>query len=304
MTLIFYQEAGDCINHSLTINCQPQALSCYVQYCFNNTLNTKKESHNNDLQNFSWQYYVDFKDNLEFLKKVMKNHGSNLYYTGHPIADILMDDTSHFSNPWKKQKIQGKKKIIWAPHHTIGVSYDIGHFGNFLRYCDFMVELARETKDKVQWAFKPHPVLRQKLQYVWGKERTDAYYEKWASMENTQLEDGEYIGLFKYSDAMIHDSASFIIEYLYMMKPCLFMENGNDHNFNRITQKAHDLHEQCHGKDDVLKFVQNVIKGVDTKKAEREQFFHDCLLPPNGRSASDNIMAAILGEPPYNNDPL
>ena len=297
--IIFYQESGDCINHSLTINCQQHALSCYVQYCFNNTLDLVL--HNNDLQNFSWQCYVDFYDNVDFLKKVMNNHGCNLYYTGYPIADELMCDKTNVSNPWKNQTTPGIKNIIWAPHHTIGVNYDLIHFGSFLKYCDFMVELAEQTKDKVQWAFKPHPVLKQKLQFLWGKERTNAYYEKWATMENTQLEEGEYIGLFKYSDAMIHDCVSFTTEYMFMRKPCLFMENGNDHNFNLISQKAHDLHELCYEEKDVLKFVQNVIDGVDTKKAEREQFFHDCLLPPNGRSASDNIIAAILGEPPYDN---
>ena len=296
--IIFYQEAGECINHSLTVTCLRHALSCYVPYCFNNTL--VKLLHDNDLQNLSWQYYVDFDSNADYFKRVMVNHGRNLYYTGYPISDELMLDKSHFSDPWKKQKVRGKKRIIWAPHHTIGVDYDVVYFGNFLSYCDFMVELAEQTQDKVQWAFKPHPVLKQKLQFLWGKKRTDAYYEKWATMANSQLADGEYIGLFKYSDAMIHDCGSFTIEYLYMMKPCLFIENGKDHNFNHITQEAHDLHELCHGQDDVLKFVHNVVDGVDPKKAEREQFFRDCLMPPNGRSASENIIAAILGEPPYN----
>ena len=300
--IIFYQESGDCINHSLTINCQQHAISCYVQYGFYET--TDEALYNNVLQNFSWQCYVDFKENIDFLKNVMNNHGNNLYYTGFPIADKLMEDKSHFANPWKKQHIHGKKKIIWAPHHTIGVNYDLIHFGSFLKYCDFMVELAEQTKDQVQWAFKPHPVLKQKLQFLWGKGKTDAYYEKWATMENTQLEEGEYIGLFKYSDAMIHDSVSFIIEYQFMMKPCLFMENSNHHNFHIVKQKAHDLHELCYEQDDILRFVRNVINGVDTKKAEREQFFHDYLLPPNGRSASENIIAAILGEPPYNDEPL
>jgi len=299
--IVFYQEAGEC-NNSLSINELRHALSCYVPYCLVTTPDFILD--NNDLQNLSWQYYVDFETTLDNAKSLMTNHGRNLYYTGSPVADELILEKSHFSDPWKKQDIQGKKRIIWAPHHTIGVSYDAGHSGNFLKYCDFMVKLAEQTKDKVQWAFKPHPVLRQKLQFLWGKTKTDAYFDKWATMGNTQLEAGEYIGLFKYSDAMIHDSYSFIIEYLYMMKPCLFMENGKDHNYNQITQKAHDLYELSYKPDDVLKFVKNVIDGVDPRKAEREQFFHDCLLPPNGRSARDNIIAAILGEPPYNKQPV
>ena len=53
--IIFYQEAGDCINHSLTINCQ-HALSCYAKYGFYETL--QEASYNNELQNLGFVYNV------------------------------------------------------------------------------------------------------------------------------------------------------------------------------------------------------------------------------------------------------
>ena len=53
--------------------------------------------------------------------------------------------------------------------------------------------------------------------------------------------------------------------------------------------------------DFIEKFVQNVIDDIDPRKEEREQFFKDYLLPPHGRSACENIIAAILGEYPYGN---
>ena len=74
-------------------------------------------------------------------------------------------------------------------------------------------------------AFKPHPILKPKLykHALWGKERTDAYYHCWETMENTQLEMSDYIDLFMTSDAMIFDSVSFMTEYLYTKKPALFL---------------------------------------------------------------------------------
>jgi len=42
-----------------------------------------------------------------------------------------------------------------------------------------------------------------------------------------------------------------------------------------------------------------VVAGIDPRRDEREDFFNAHLLPPNGRTATENIIAAILGEPPY-----
>jgi DivIVA domain-containing protein len=63
-------------------------------------------------------------------------------------------------------------------------------------------EFAEKYADRIQWAFKPHPLLRDTLYQHpdWGKERTDAYYGRWESMPNTQLETGAYVELFKQSD--------------------------------------------------------------------------------------------------------
>ena len=58
-----------------------------------------------------------------------------------------------------------------------------------------------------------------------------------------------------------------------------------------------------HNREEKELFVQNVINDIDPRKEEREQFFNDYLLPPNGQSACDNIIAAILGEPPYDEIP-
>lgn len=89
-----------------------------------------------------------------------------------------------------------------------------------------MVTFAQKYKDKVQIVFKPHPMLYRTLceHSEWGKERTDAYYSMWNNMSNTQLEEGDYTELFMQSDAMIHDCGSFILEYLAVDKPCMFLK--------------------------------------------------------------------------------
>ena len=70
--------------------------------------------------------------------------------------------------------------------------------------------------------FKPHPMLKSKLfRTKLGKAKTDDYFHFWETQSNTQFNDGEYIELFKQSDAMIHDSGAFLAEYIFTDKPSL-----------------------------------------------------------------------------------
>ena len=62
-------------------------------------------------------------------------------------------------------------------------------------------------------------------------------------MSNGMLCESDYIDLFLTSDAMIHDSGSFLIEYIYVNKPVQRIisnfEARND--FNSIGKKCFDI---------------------------------------------------------------
>jgi CDP-Glycerol:Poly(glycerophosphate) glycerophosphotransferase. len=148
---------------------------------------------------------------------------------------------------------------------------------------------------------KPHPLLRVKLygHVDWGQKRTDEYYARWKEMENTQLETDSYIDLFNASDALILDSGSFTIEYLYCGKPSLFMmfNTGIRDKFNEFGKMALDQHYHAYNQDDIINFIEKVVlEGKDTMKAQRDHFYETYLFPPNGKSASQNIFDHICQE--------
>ena len=157
--------------------------------------------------------------------------------------------------------------------------------------CDQMVELAEKYNDRVQIAFKPHPVLKFKLINLWGKEKTEAYYQKWADMPNTQLEEGYYIDLFLTSDAMIHDCASFTAEYLFTRKPVLFIVRDQqqvESHWNPFGRKCYNQHYHAHGLEDIECFINDiVISGNDPMQPQRETFFNQYLF--DGKLPSENI---------------
>lgn len=258
-----------------------------------------------DLYRHCWQMYVENKLTAEF-GKVSLLRGKNIVITGMPIQDELLKDKKELIDPWKNQDTL-KKRIIYAPHHTIPTERNLINLSCFLDVCDIMLEMAQKYVGQVQIAFKPHPFLKKKLYRYWGAEKTDTYYEKWASMENTQIAEGEYISLFNYSDAMIHDCDSFTIEYTFMRKPVLFLTKPSQeyvrrNNLNKFGQMAFDLHDKGFSKEDIESFIINIIKGDDSLKLQREKFYNTYLKPPYGNSASQNIINAILGEKEYSNN--
>lgn len=302
--IIFYQKPYDYAyaNPSVRFNKHLKSLFCHVNYAFHSMDTTWAAQMN--LYECVWQHY--YENALSATPKgliMLPDGGKQAVITGLPIQDQLLTPKENFKNPWKHQDTL-KRRIIYAPHHTIGEFHLKGiGLSSFLENGEYILQLMHKYADKVQWAFKPHPLLYNKLLNVWGKEKTDAYYDEWKKAENSQVEDGEYDALFKWSDAMIHDCCSFTIEYHYTHKPVLYLirKDGAESDRNAFGQKAFDLHYKGQTKEDIEQFIQNVIDGVDPMKDEREKFFEDYLIPPHGKTACENIINAILGEAEYNN---
>lgn len=265
------------------------ALFCYVPYAFH-TLDDDWLT-DQAFFNFCWQLYFENELTKESSSAIMYNKASNAIVTGMPYVDDYY--MGNLQDPWPAVS-RKRKKIIWAPHHSIPGT---GHlaYSTFLEYADFMLEMADKYKDYIQIAFKPHPSLENKLFKIWGEEKTRQYYQEWDARENTQLELGKYAALFKYSDAMIHDCVSFSVEYHYTQNPVLMLVNDTPRKekTNRFARMALDMHYMGRNKEDVEKFILDVINGKDDMKEVRNSFYQDYLLPPNG-IASDNIINHII----------
>ena len=194
-------------------------------------------------------------------------------------------------------RTEKRKCIIWAPHWTIDQDpKGILTTANFLRIADHMLFLTEKYRDDVFFIFKPHPLLKRQLysNRDWGKVRTNEYYRTWSEGSNTSLEDGNYADVFARSDAMIHDCGSFILEYLLMDKPCMYvvLPEGQP-QFNRSTRQALECYQKGQTVDDIDQFVQDVIAGKDPLAKKRHEFIHSYLLP-NNQSPVQNIIEDLL----------
>ena len=296
--IVFFSNPYNLTRSEYTITNFLETLTCYVPYAFV-VIGHYSAHYDLDFQNFLWKYFIETNEHKKFTEMYARNKGQNAISTGYPGIDLLLTKKM-VKNPWK---IQGDKikKIIWAPHHTID-GFDVGlKYSNFLELSDFMFDLLLKYQDKIQIAFKPHPLLRSRLykHSNWGMYKTDKYYEKWDQVNNGFLSDSDYIDLFLYSDALIHDCASFHAEYLYTNKPVMFVKKDEmvAERFNSFGQTIFNYIYQGNNTDDIIHFIENVvIKENDYMKEKRSNFVESVLMPPNGKLASENIFYHICNE--------
>ncbi len=229
----------------------------------------------------------------------LREGGSNAIATGLPFVDSFLHPGTLPPSPWKAQP-EGVKRIIWAPHWTISPELSPLYLSHFLQLAEGMDRLAQETQGSLQWAFKPHPLLyKALLQHPdWGQERADAYYSRWAEGSNTQLETGDYVPLFLHSDALVHDSDSFCTDYHLTGKPALFLARDLElqlSDANAMGREAIEAQYIGKGMEDVHRFIAStVLGGQDPMRPRREAFREHYLIPPQGRTAAENIIEYIL----------
>ncbi|RXI28666.1 CDP-glycerol glycerophosphotransferase family protein [Aliarcobacter trophiarum] len=239
-------------------------LTCYVPYHHEvGDYGDNISQYNQNFHNAMWKIFVSHACSKNTFEKYSVCKGKNVLDTGYPMMEELLikKEAKNYTNIWKHKDY--RIKIIFAPHHTID-SEELP-YSNFLDYHEKFRELAIELKDKVIWSFKPHPLLRLKLnnhQY-WGKEKTDEYFSFWQESEFSQLDEGDYVDLFLSSDAMIHDSGSFLAEYLYLQKPVIYMKRDKNNHFNQFGQDILKVINVAKNFDDIRNFVYKLIENKD-----------------------------------------
>lgn len=265
-------------------------LTCYVSYGYI-SMQLFKNNYDKLAINMAGAYFLETPMHTKFAEKYSHAKGRNCYVTGYPGCEVFLRDDYKPKRVWREQECP-KKRIIWAPHHTIDGTFSVS---TFLDVCDIMLDVARKYADRVQFAFKPHQLLKFKLIEMWGEDKTNDYYKQWETLPNCQIEEVEYVDLFIGSDAMLHDSCSFLTEYLYQRKPVMYLLKNNPQDvFNEFGLIAFEQYYKGNTREDIEHFIEDVVlAGNDPKKEGREQFFKKYLGPYDGRLPSENIMRVI-----------
>lgn len=267
-------------------------LTCYIPYGFTNFSFMYENNYNLLFHNLVGCYFLESDIHKKLFSEHSRCRGVNGVVTGYPGIEVFLRDDYRPHDVWKPQAV-AKKRIIWAPHHSIEEGFALS---SFLLIYEDMLRLADKYVDTVQFVFKPHQLLKFKLQQLWVAQRVEEYYSAWNQRENTQVEESSYIDLFLTSDAMIHDSGSFTTDYLFTRKPVLFTVRSEDvrSRYSPFGEKMFDAHYHARTVSDIDRFIQQVVLDGDDPMAQiRQQVYSRYLQPVEGRLPSTCIIHEI-----------
>ena len=270
--ILFYpQPFNNLYGNRLDFSNNVNRLICQIPYGINTF--AAEWIYNQQFHNIAWKLFYQTQIHLDNARQFADNKGDNVIVVGEPHLDEYRDP--YHNNPWKLL-VGNYKRVIWAPHFAIGDKKRMLERPGFEYLADDMLKLASMFKDKIQFAFKPHPKLKSELykNKDWGKEKTDKYYKEWKDGDNTQLADSEFIDLFYHSDGLIHNCGSFTVEYMMTKKPVQFYTedvNETKKEFNQLGKDCINAHYLAKNISDIANFLDKVILHKEDEKREKRE---------------------------------
>ncbi len=264
--IIFYAQPWDLPEIHSIYNTSKYALAMYCSYgsCITNGENEYCKPFFNELHTY-------FVDNEEIIS-TMKSHGINsvkLECAGQVKLDAYLKPVNEKNIIWKST---GKKRVIYAPHHSFYENSMLG-FGTFDWNYRFFLEYAKKHEE-FEFILKPHPEL--KCQIVKNKlmtyEDMEKYFESWKNLPNCQIyEKGGYFDMFRTSDLMITDCNSFLYEYLPCEKPVIHLISSRSAGHNKFGQKITAGYYDVHDIKELEETLFNVLECSQDKYLERRK---------------------------------
>lgn len=263
----------------------------YISYFYMGRCKVTEENFRLPQFNYIWKIFVENNSTVEIARKTELLKGKNVVLSGYPKLDEYYK---------LKDRSNGKKIVILAPHHTINDSATTST-GSFLEYYDILKRLPGLFPD-LFFVFRPHPLLFENLKQYWNKEEIDNWLNEFLMNKNTSYStEGNYLQLFKDSTALIHDCGSYAAEYMYTGKPCAFMYKKSFNlgkSFTPFGKECIENHYALKTESDFIKFIQEVVIGEnDIRKIRRLEFANDKVMVnyPNATVfIMDDIKSTIL----------
>lgn len=295
--IVFFTNPNELTTKEYLIEHYSDRLTCYVPYSFRIDSLYEYE-YNATFLNLTWKNFYETQIHVELAKKYSRNKGVNVVSFGFPHLDRFLSDGR--KSVWKKSS-KSKKKIIWAPHWTIKGYQSTGlDWSCFLLFCKNFIELAKKYEEQIQFALKPHPFLKEILSKddLWGRIETNKYFELWEQTSNLQVEEGDYVDLFLQSDGLIHDSGSFMVEYLMVNKPIAYTYSNRvpTEKFNELGKLAFTVHTSIQTGNALEQFIKDIINDNDYKKQERQNLLDMYFNYSNKKFPGNQIVKYILNQ--------
>ena len=262
------------------------ALTCYCPYSF--SLTDYRKEYLPWFHRLLFRYYVAHEWTKERFEGYAEGNSRNCVVVGYPKLDVYFKDLPADADKYWEEP--SKVKVIYAPHHSVKDSF---LFSTFPATHQAIIDLARSTRDRTTWVFKPHPMLKWALMHAGLMTEADLedYYRVWEEIGRV-YDQGNYFDIFRSSDLMITDCASFLAEYLPSGKPLIRLINPASCPFDRLGSRFSDCYYNVHNEEELKPvFDELTIRGNDSMAAHRKEVA-DTLIDPR-ETAAEKILGDL-----------
>ncbi len=251
--VIYYCNPYDSIVHkfhSIRYAVHKNVLPIYITYGY------EISSYYSQLRSISinlvWRYYTSTLYTYQDAKKYGLRRGRNVELMGYSKMDSLNEC---LDNPVYHEK----KTILITPHHTI--NDPTLPLSTFTRYSDLYLKLP-QLFSNIDFIFRPHPLLFVNLvnSGEWTQAEVDTYINRLKERGITYSVGGDYFALFARADAIINDSGSFTVEWLFTGKPGCFIKNPllSEKHLTSLMNKALSEYTIAESEDEIVQFVKMI----------------------------------------------
>lgn len=284
--IFFYLQLAEIpgVNDPSTVS--KYALTCYCPYSF--SLTDYRKEYLPGFHRLLFRYYVVHEWTRERFEGYAKGNSKNCVVVGYPKLDVYFKDMASDADKYWREP--SKVRIIYAPHHSVGDGHDIFRLSTFPNNHQVLLDLAKETRDRTTWIFKPHPMLRQAVirAGIMTKEELDAYFRDWSEVGQV-YDQGDYFDIFKSSDLMITDCASFLAEYLPSGHPLIRLINPGSCPLDRLGNCFADCYYNVHNEEELKQVFEDlIVRGNDSMATHRKELARTLVDPR--QTAADKVL--------------
>lgn len=255
LDVVYYNNPYDYMAHkyhSIQYAAEKKILPVYVTYGYEVSSTFTQIRLCSKEINSLWRCYTDTVYSYNDYCRYEAVKGKNVKLVGYAKMDNLAPVLS-------KPQVNKRKTILITPHHT--VKNKKLPLSNFLRYNDLFLRLPEMFPD-IDFIFRPHPFLFVTLinEKIWTEKQVNDYIDELSKRGIYYSVGGYYFDVFAKADAIINDSGSFSVEWLFTGKPGCFMWNPKlkKSQMTTLMQKAVSEYSIAYNEDDIISFVKTI----------------------------------------------
>jgi len=285
-------EVEKAVGRSIYVSYGLEITSYYSEYLFGTALHNK-----------AWRFIVYGDMVRQLALKYSKCEGRNIVAWGHPRADcyISFKEKRDSIPPEWKERIAGRKTVLWNSHQTVKPNEG---YGTFFKWKDELLSFFYNNRN-VFLLWRPHPFMSRVIindGYMTEAELKELESEliSWGNVIIDKSND--YLDAVYASDAIITDGTSFCLEYLYSGNPLLLTykplyddKTGESLESLLFEDDIFKGEYVALEQNDVTSFLEMVMKNEDPKKNERMELTRK-LFTNNPEGNGEHIKNRIYDE--------